>query len=138
MASTTLQKQVLIVGAGISGLILAQYFRKTGVPFQVFERDDSLESRSGGWGLTLHWSLPALRDLLPQDLVEQLPAAYVNKQAVRDDDNGRYQFFDLSTGEAKYNVPAAERIRVSRYRLKKLLATGLEVQVGQSSVQRYV
>lgn len=128
--TTTIPQRVIIIGAGISGLILAQYLRKVGVPFQIFERDESLEFRSGGWGLTLHWSLPALRELLPPDLVEQLPEAYVNKQAVRDGDNGRYQFFDLSTGEAKYSVPAAERIRVSRYRLKKILATGVDIQVG--------
>ncbi|KAL1954076.1 hypothetical protein VTO42DRAFT_1764 [Malbranchea cinnamomea] len=125
-------RQIIIIGPGISGLLLAQYLRKTGVPFQMFERDSSLEARPGGWGLTLHWSLPALRRLLPPDIVQQLPEAYVNKEAARNGDNDRYQFFDLSTGKAKYDVPAAERIRVSRYRLRRILATGIDVQWSKS------
>lgn len=79
--------------------------------------------------MTLHWSLPALRELLPPEIVAKLPEAYVNKEAARSGDNGRFQFFDLHTGHAKYDVPAAERIRVSRYRLKKILAEGIDVQV---------
>jgi 2-polyprenyl-6-methoxyphenol hydroxylase-like FAD-dependent oxidoreductase len=50
---------VLIIGAGISGLILAQQLRKSGVPFLIFERDTDFSTRGAEWGLTLHWSLPA-------------------------------------------------------------------------------
>ncbi|KAE8150482.1 hypothetical protein BDV25DRAFT_154306 [Aspergillus avenaceus] len=119
---------VIIIGAGISGLILAQYLKSQGVPFQVFERDSAVDARSGGWGLTLHWALPALRQLLPDDLVARLPETYVNKEAAARGDAGRYQFFDLKSGDALYSVPSTERIRVSRVRLRQLLTTGIEVQ----------
>ncbi|GAT21245.1 FAD binding domain protein [Aspergillus luchuensis] len=119
---------VLIVGAGISGLLLAQHLQKIGVPYKIFERDAAIDARSGGWGLTLHWALPALRELLPEDLVQRLPEAYVNKAAAARGDTGRFSFFDLKTGSALYSVPAAERIRVSRVRLRQLVATGLDVQ----------
>ncbi|PYH71815.1 FAD-dependent oxidoreductase [Aspergillus vadensis CBS 113365] len=119
---------VLIVGAGISGLLLAQHLQKIGVPYKIFERDAAIDARSGGWGLTLHWALPALRELLPDDLVQRLPEAYVNKAAAARGDTGRFSFFDLKTGSALYSVPAAERIRVSRVRLRQLVATGLDVQ----------
>lgn len=120
---------VLIVGAGISGLLLAQHLQKLGVPYKIFERDAAIDARSGGWGLTLHWALPALRELLPDHLVQRLPEAYVNKAAAARGDTGRFSFFDLKTGSALYSVPAAERIRVSRVRLRQLVATGLDVQV---------
>lgn len=123
------QLPVLIIGAGINGLVLAQYLKTKGVPFQIFERDSAIDARSGGWGLTLHWALPALRQLLPEDIVAQLPETYVNKEAAARGDTGRYQFFDLKSGEALYNVPAAERIRVSRVRMRQLLTSGIEVQV---------
>ncbi|RDK42744.1 FAD binding domain protein [Aspergillus phoenicis ATCC 13157] len=119
---------VLIVGAGISGLLLAQHLQKLGVPYKIFERDAAIDARSGGWGLTLHWALPALRELLPDHLVQRLPEAYVNKAAAARGDTGRFSFFDLKTGSALYSVPAAERIRVSRVRLRQLVATGLDVQ----------
>ncbi|KAJ5558639.1 hypothetical protein N7535_008856 [Penicillium sp. DV-2018c] len=119
---------ILIIGAGISGLILAQYLRQLNVPFMIFERDLAIDARSGGWGLTLHWSLPALRQLLPKHLVERFPETFVNKQASARGDVGRFQFFNLKSGEALYSVPAAERIRVSRVRLRQLLSEGLEIQ----------
>jgi 2-polyprenyl-6-methoxyphenol hydroxylase-like FAD-dependent oxidoreductase len=122
---------VLIIGAGISGLVLAQYLQRQGVPFKLFDRDSAIDARSGGWGLTLHWALPALRELLPEHLVERFPETFVNKKASALGDTGRFQFFDLKSGAALYDVPAAERIRVSRVRLRQLLTTGIDVQVSR-------
>ncbi|CEJ61729.1 hypothetical protein PMG11_10251 [Penicillium brasilianum] len=119
---------VLIVGAGISGLVLAQYLQSQGVRFEVFDRDSALDARTGGWGLTLHWALPALRALLPQHVVERFPEAFVNKKASARGDVGSFQFFNLKTGEALYSVPAEERIRVNRGRLRELLTSGIDVK----------
>ncbi|KAJ5356381.1 hypothetical protein N7517_010990 [Penicillium concentricum] len=119
---------ILIIGAGISGLILAQYLRRNNVEFRIFERDSAIDARSGGWGLTLHWSLPALRELLPEEIVERFPETFVNKEASAKGDVGRFQFFNLKSGDALYNIPAAERIRVSRVRLRQLLTTGINVE----------
>ncbi|OOQ82598.1 FAD binding domain protein [Penicillium brasilianum] len=119
---------VLIVGAGISGLVLAQYLQSQGVRFEVFDRDSALDARTGGWGLTLHWALPALRALLPQHVVERFPEAFVNKEASARGDVGSFQFFNLKTGEALYSVPAEERIRVNRGRLRELLTSGIDVK----------
>ncbi|KAK4154914.1 hypothetical protein C8A00DRAFT_42383 [Chaetomidium leptoderma] len=125
------QRPILVIGAGVSGLLLAQYLRKTGVPFRIFERDADLDTRGLGWGLTLHWSLPALRSLLPDDLVLRLPEAYVDRAAVEEGRASTFPFFDLSTGELKAKTPTAsesQRIRVTRDRLRRLLATGLDIQ----------
>lgn len=123
---------VIIIGAGVSGLLLAQYLRKNGVPFRIFERDTDLTTRGVGWGLTLHWSLPALRSLLPEDLVARLPEAYVDRAAVARGEASAFPFFDLSTGELKGASPRAPeslRIRVTRERLRRLVATGIDIQV---------
>ncbi|RAL06913.1 FAD-dependent oxidoreductase [Aspergillus homomorphus CBS 101889] len=119
---------ILLAGAGISGLLLAQYLHQHNIPYRLFEQDASIDARSGGWGLTLHWALPALRELLPEHLVARLPETYVNKAAAARGDTGHFQFFELQTGSALYSVPAAERIRVSRVRLRQLLATDLTIQ----------
>jgi 2-polyprenyl-6-methoxyphenol hydroxylase-like FAD-dependent oxidoreductase len=119
---------ILIVGAGISGLTLAQACRKENIPFRIFERDESPSARGAGWGLTLAQSLPAFRSLVPQDILDRLPETYVNKKAVDANEKGNFTFFDLSTGEAKWKVPPAERIRVSRERLRNLMLAGLEVE----------
>lgn len=130
-----MSEPILIIGAGISGLVLAQYLQSHGIAFKIFDRDDAVDARSGGWGLTLHWSLPALRELLPQHLVNRFPETFVNKDASSRGDTGRFQFFDLKSGAALYDVPAAERIRVSRVRLRDLLTTGIDVQVSSDPFQ---
>ena len=45
---------VLIVGAGIGGLTLAQSLRKQGISFQIFERDVDRNARFQGWAIALH------------------------------------------------------------------------------------
>jgi hypothetical protein len=123
---------ILIIGAGISGLLLAQQLRQLNLPFQVFERDDNFSTRGSGWGLTLHWSLPALRELLSEDLLSRLPDTYVDRAAVARGECSTFPFFDLTTGEMKSASPRAgenERIRVTRERLRRLLATGICIQV---------
>lgn len=127
---------VLIIGAGISGLLLAQHLRKHSIPYIVFERDADLTTRGIGWGLTLHWSLPALRELLPDDLVRRLPSTYVDKRAVEGGAVTRFPFFDLATGELKAATPKApesHRIRVTRGRLRQLLATEIDIRVREIS-----
>ncbi|SPQ26252.1 57e1c60d-fe88-4d64-b93a-0dd28c76ff4e [Thermothielavioides terrestris] len=127
------QKPILIVGAGVSGLLLAQYLRKAGAPFRIFERDADLATRGLGWGLTLHWSLPALRSLLPEDLVRRLPEAYVDRAAVEEGRPSTFPFYDLSTGELRAKTPPApesQRIRVTRDRLRRWEKAANNVQTG--------
>lgn len=132
--SSLQSEPVLIIGAGISGLTFAQACRKADIPYLIFERDDSATYRSPGWGLTVHWALLDFKTILPDDLVARLPETYVNRSAVEAGEKGSFTFFDLSTAEAKWKVPAAERIRVSREKLKTLLLADLDVQWSKTLV----
>lgn len=131
------EPHILIVGAGITGLLLAQSLRKrassspaTSTPeFSIFERDPSPSFRGAGWGLTIHWSLKDFISLLPQYLVDRLPETFVNPEAVEQGDTGNFLLYDLQTGAEKFRVPPNERIRVSRERLRRLLMDGLHIQV---------
>ncbi|KAF9887223.1 hypothetical protein FE257_010477 [Aspergillus nanangensis] len=58
--------KVLIIGAGIAGLSLAQILRKAGIAFEIFERDNG--HRSQGWCISLGQCLDRLDSLLPADL----------------------------------------------------------------------
>ena len=123
---------VLIVGAGITGLILAQALRSHKIPFTIFERDPTPDHRGRGWGLTIHWAMDNLLALLPPHIVDRLPESYVDPEAVKRGENGNFLFFDLQTGEARWKVPPSKRMRVSREKLRKLLMEGLDIRVGRS------
>ena len=56
MSSATKTPHVLILGAGLGGLTLAQALRKKGVTFEIFERDASIHARFQGWAIALHKS----------------------------------------------------------------------------------
>lgn len=128
MAAVENSLPILIVGAGISGLSLAQYLRKSGVPFRIFDRDASIVSRTGGWGLTFHWGLPALEELLPEELYARLGECNVNPSA---EEPGKYRFLNLKTGEPLHaaTFPKTGRLRVIRSKLRALLATGIDIEV---------
>ena len=121
---------VLIIGAGVSGLLLAQHLKKQGVLFEIFERDTSFTTRGVGWGLTLHWSLDPLKSLLPDDLVQKLPYAFADRISVENGVHGNAPYYDLSTAATIGTTPGTDlKVRVTRQRLRVLLATGLDVQV---------
>jgi 2-polyprenyl-6-methoxyphenol hydroxylase-like FAD-dependent oxidoreductase len=71
---------IIIVGAGIVGLSLAQALKKEGIPFQVYERDKHLDARSAGWGISIHWALPAIESCLPPNLFKELDSIQVDPQ----------------------------------------------------------
>ena len=128
----SLQDPVIIVGAGVTGLTLAQACRKENIPCRIFERDDGATHRSARRDLTIHWALPTFKALLLDDLVVRLPECYVNRGAVEAGEKGNFTLFDLSTAEPRWQVPAAERIRVSREKLRALLLTDLDVEWSKS------
>jgi glycine/D-amino acid oxidase-like deaminating enzyme len=78
----TPDKPIIILGAGLVGLTLAQGLKKHGFHFQVYDRDGSLDERPAGWGITVHWAFPALEACLPPELFAQIPSIQVNPGAI--------------------------------------------------------
>lgn len=55
--------RVAIIGGGIGGAALAVACLHRGVPFDLYERDESFDARSQGYGLTLQQASKAIRGL---------------------------------------------------------------------------
>ena len=60
---TALYPHVAIIGAGIGGVALAVACLHRGIPFTLYERDDSFDARSQGYGLTLQQASKAMAGL---------------------------------------------------------------------------
>jgi len=66
---TTTKLPIIIVGAGIVGLALAQSLKKEGIPFEIYERDPHLHARASGWGISIDWAHPTLQHSVATNLL---------------------------------------------------------------------
>ena len=74
----SIDSPIIIIGAGLVGLTLAQGLKKAGFKFEIYDRDNSLHERPAGWGITMHWALPALASCLPPQIFETLLSIQVD------------------------------------------------------------
>ncbi|CAG8082997.1 unnamed protein product [Penicillium salamii] len=119
---------VLIVGAGIVGLTLGQALKQKNIPFKIFERDATPESRGQGWAITLHWALEYMFKMLPEATLSRIQDVQVDPDVARHD-NGNFLFINLETGEPKYKIPPNRRWRVNREKMRRALLCGIEEHV---------
>jgi len=69
MQNTQTSNKVIIIGAGLGGLTLAQGLKKAGIPFHVYERDPTSDFRAQGYRIRLnHNGGEALKNNLPPEL----------------------------------------------------------------------
>lgn len=135
---------ILIVGAGLTGLILAQGLRKFNASpaaselpvrytFSIHERDPHLFARGAGYSLSIHWALSHLQGSLPDDVLAGLDACVVNPHAHETGQDGNFQYINYRNGVPviKFSFDSLKIARVSREKIIRLLATGLEVQFNQ-------
>lgn len=133
MSDQTISKDIhiLIVGAGITGLVLAQAFKKAGIRYSIFEKEAHLNYRSNEWTMAIHWSLDHLEKLLPSELFAKLSEVSCNP-AVPIDAGGNYPIINGETGNLLAGVPYARGLRVPRSKMRALCAEGIDVEYGMN------
>lgn len=109
------------------GLVLAQALKKQGIAFIIFDRDEHIDARGHGWGITIHWALEALKNCLPSSLFEKLNTIQVDPEQGRKD-TGQFLFLNVKTAEPVFQIPPSPRLRINREKFRKLLLEGIEVQ----------
>ena len=139
MSPPTSDHPVLIIGAGISGLCLAQGLLKARIPFIIFERDPALNIRSQGYRIRINSNgIAALQKTIPPSLYSRLVAS-----CALIDDKRPPQFLDALSAE-KANRPLApqppqktlegsDSLSVDRNTLRSVLVRGMEehIQLGK-------
>ncbi|EAU31764.1 predicted protein [Aspergillus terreus NIH2624] len=123
---------VIVIGAGITGLLICQALKKAGIRYSIFERDVALNYRSNEWTMAIHWALPLLDEILPGEVREKLPTIACNP--VAGIHSGLYPIIHGETGDLITGVPYKDGLRVPRSRMRELCAEGIDVQYGKCLV----
>jgi salicylate hydroxylase len=123
--------KVLISGAGIGGVALAQSLRRSAIAFEVFERDAAIDSRAQGYRIRMDADGDeALRTCLPPDLFELYQAtssiaAAPPSAALNEKLEVIYRFPTPAAVAPTLNTHVA----VNRHTLRQILLDGLEGNV---------
>jgi hypothetical protein len=130
--TTSSDNPVLIVGAGIGGLCLAQALKKSGIDFRVFERDPTLDHRPQGYRLKIEADgQQALKDSLPDDVYKAFELSSAISNIGQTDFNpvsGHISKSRAGTGLAG-GVGLAASATVDRSIFRKILMTGIEDRI---------
>ena len=78
----------------------------------------------------IHWSLPLLESLLPEDLTARLKEAY-NDPFVETPLQDEIPIYNGLTGKIMKALPIPRTIRVSRRKMRAFCSQGIDVQVSR-------
>jgi len=139
--------KVALIGAGLTGLLAAHGLikvdgsldswkaqlltggRQNGFDVAVFEREASLEARRRDWSILVHWAMPILAKLLPEAVLADLPKAVCNPHLNFDAEVESLPVVNGVTGAPLFKSPTPGARRVTRQKLRRLLAETLSVEI---------
>ncbi|KAF2674609.1 putative monooxygenase [Microthyrium microscopicum] len=122
--------EILIIGAGATGLALAQGLRRAGISCIVFERDDGLFARSRDWNFAVHWSADALRAIIGDEAWSKIQTVQVDPNTPTKHMDG-LKFLNAATGELVNEAKIDYFYRLKRSAFRELLADGVDLRFGK-------
>ncbi|KIW24233.1 uncharacterized protein PV07_09961 [Cladophialophora immunda] len=126
--------EIVIVGAGATGLLVAQGLKLNGIKATVYEREEesTYHTRPREWGMTLHFGQEYLAKCIPPELMARLGEAYCDTYYTGK--HTSWPMFNGQTGEKFFDMQGFNPLRVSRRKLRALLSDGIDVRYGRKIV----
>ncbi|KAJ6790325.1 hypothetical protein PWT90_06402 [Aphanocladium album] len=126
--SNTDKPVVIIIGAGLTGLLAAQGLKQNGFRAIVFEREEAIDARPREWTMLVHWAMPIFQRLVPKDILKDLNGALCNPYLHFNAETESLPCYNGITGNLLFSSPTPGARRVSRRRLRALLARGIDIR----------
>lgn len=92
-----------------------------------------MDARPRDWTILLSWAIGTMSKLLPEDILKDLPNAICNPHLdFGDEEVECLPCFNGLTGDLLFKSPLPGSRRVSRQRLRRVLAQGLRIRWGKT------
>ncbi|KND93465.1 hypothetical protein TOPH_01954 [Tolypocladium ophioglossoides CBS 100239] len=119
---------IAIIGSGLTGLLAAHGLEKNGFKAIVFDKEPGLEARDRDWTILVHWALPKLSELLPEDILADFPQAFCNPHLEFNEEVESLPCYNALTGELLFRSATPGARRVSRQALRRVLARNVDIR----------
>ncbi|ESZ97152.1 hypothetical protein SBOR_2465 [Sclerotinia borealis F-4128] len=119
---------VIIIGAGCTGLAIAQGLNKAGIGTIVFEKNVAPSiPKQRDWNMGIHWGMKNLKSLMPESALPKLQSCQVDPHTPTKPLD-TLSFLNGKTGEVMFapEVPYFHRLR--RSKLRALLTQELDIR----------
>ncbi|KAK7978102.1 monooxygenase [Apiospora saccharicola] len=132
MTTASKSPHVLILGAGLGGLTLAQSLRKKDISFEVFEKAQD-DKQPQGWAVGLHTMLKDFHESMPDDMPDFGMVNHLNPLKIMPE----IAFYNGPDGEklGYRDNGAGYWVRANRTRLRDWLSTKINVQFNKQAVR---
>lgn len=94
----------------------------------VFDRDPGPDARERDWTMLMHWALPMLTELLPEDILADLPQSFCNPHLEFNEEAESLPCYNALTGDVLFRSPTPGARRVSRQALRRLFTRGVDIR----------
>ncbi|KAI1151635.1 FAD/NAD(P)-binding domain-containing protein [Nemania diffusa] len=127
MTPKSAKPHVLIVGAGLSGLALAQCLRKQDISFDIFDRDIDISTRQG-WAIAIH---TLIDDLLSSICADMPPLRESADHLLPLTLEPQICFYGHGRKMGVENTPQTPCMRLNRLLFRQWLSTKIPIQWGK-------
>ncbi|KAK3352130.1 hypothetical protein B0H65DRAFT_144999 [Neurospora tetraspora] len=122
---------VVIIGAGLTGLLTAQALKKHGFQVFIYDSEPHLNFRPRDWTILLHWALPIFSSLLPSSILSQFDKAICNPHLNFDEWAETLPMYNGETGDMLFKSAVPGSRRITRRGLREVLSEGLDIVWGR-------
>ncbi|KAI9272570.1 hypothetical protein BY458DRAFT_508642 [Sporodiniella umbellata] len=123
-------RKVIIIGGGLAGFALANALKNRGIPFSVYERNETIDHHRQGWTISLHMCYEYLKRCLPEERFADFGRDNcVNRES--NEGGTLFKVIDGSNGQVKVRIEGAsyKTYRVSRDRFRRWLLKDIQKDV---------